>query len=204
MARGGLLTAVALVALIGMAVGAALLANGQAHAANASVSTGSPTDRFAPNISNISVGDTVTFTWAAGTHVVDLKDVSPDLQIDSSHTSGTTTAFTTPGTYYYYCSIHATEDQATEAHVQANDAMVGKIVVTAASAGSTATPAPGNTPAASATSGAGRTPTTAPAAPSTGSGVAASTSPNIIAIALIAGSALLLAGTGVATVRRRR
>jgi LPXTG-motif cell wall-anchored protein len=34
--------------------------------------------------------------------------------------------------------------------------------------------------------------------------VTASTSPNIIAIALIAGSALLLAGTGVATVRRRR
>src|SRR5439155_25973082 len=118
--------------------------------------TGSPTNRFTPNIVNINPGDTVTFTLSSGTHVVDLKDVSPDLPIDAGHTSGTTKAFTTAGTFYFYCSIHASEALATEAHVQANDAMVGKIVVSG-SAGATAT-----TPAATTAAA-----TTAPATPTT-------------------------------------
>ncbi len=110
-----------------------------ADAASPSVVTGSPSLRFTPNVVNITTGDTVTFTLGAGTHIVDLKDVSPDLPIDAAHTSGTTNVFSTAGTYYYYCSIHASVDLATEGHVQANDAMVGKIVVAAAAATPTAT-----------------------------------------------------------------
>src|SRR5205085_2314753 len=51
-----------------------------------------------------------------------------------------------PGTYYFCCAIPADASQATEAHVQANDAMVGKVIVQGQATGSptaTATPAPG-------------------------------------------------------------
>lgn len=166
-----------------LALALALALYGEAHAASATVGVGTPTNRFTPNIANISTGDKVTFTWSAGTHVVDLKDVSPDIQVDSAHTSGVTTAFATPGTYYYYCSVHATADQATEAHVQANDAMVGKIVVTAASTG-------------------GSTATTAPGAPSTGSGTMDGSSTTGMWLAA-AGIGLLAAAGGILALRRR-
>ena len=179
-------------ALVAVALGAAilcgiLLTRDSAHAANVSVTTGSPNNRFSPNVSNINVGDTVTFTWSAGTHIVDLKDVSPDLAVDSGHTSGKTNAFATAGTYYYYCSIHATADQATEAHVAANDVMVGKIVVAAATGGPT-TPAAGATPA--------------PAAPGTGNSAAADGS-DAPAFIFIAGALAALAGLAAFAVSRR-
>ena len=132
--------AVALVALM------ALLPNIGASAATHSVSVGSPTNRFTPNAITIPVGDSVTFTWAAGTHTVVFQGASPDLTINSSNTSGQTNAFTTPGTYYYFCSIHAEASDATEAHVQANDAMVGKIVVSASAGATTPTASTTATP----------------------------------------------------------
>jgi plastocyanin len=130
-----------------VAVTIAFVAFGQhASAATQNVTVGPQgTLRFSPNIVTIHVGDTATFNWASGTHIVDLQDVSPDLPIDSSHVTGVTTAFMTAGTYYYYCSIHADASDATEAHVQANDAMVGKIVVTAATAATPTTPVPTTT-----------------------------------------------------------
>ena len=177
-----------LVASVMLVSSAAMFGHGEARAASANVTVGSPTNRFSSNISNISVGDTVTFAWAAGTHVVDLKDVSPDINIDSTHTAGTTMAFNTPGTYYYYCSIHASEELATEAHVQANDAMVGKIVVTAA--GSSTQP---STSGATATAG----------APATGSGVAGTGGNDLSAFALLGGACLVLAGAAtLAAVRK--
>jgi plastocyanin len=109
-----------------------------AGAAGASVTTGSPTNRFSPNIVNVNIGDNVSFNWSAGIHVVRLRDSSPDLPIDAGHPTGTTNAFTSSGTFYFYCIIHASEALATEAHVQANDAMVGKVVVAGASGSPTA------------------------------------------------------------------
>ncbi|MBI2766887.1 MAG: hypothetical protein HYX53_13380 [Chloroflexi bacterium] len=216
------------------AIGVALAGSGFVHtqgsarAANASVTVGSPANRFAPNISNINVGDTVTFTWASGTHIIDLEGVAPDLTINSGQTTGTTTAFTTPGTYYYYCSIHASESLATEAHVQANDAMVGKIVVTAAAtatattAAATSTPIPPTPTAAAATptapaaatatatatraassATAGASATTAPGAPSTGTGTGTGGADTSRMFAIIAGAVVLVA-TGAWYAARRR
>lgn len=155
------MAAAALLAGVGGTAGAVLLpAALMAHADSATVSVGTPTNRFTPNITTIHVGDTVTFNWSAGFHVVDLEDVSPDLQIDSTHTTGTTQAFNTPGTFFYYCSIHADESEATEAHVEANDAMVGKIVVLAAAT---------STPSATATTPATASATTTPSVTATAS-----------------------------------
>ena len=139
--RSGVLAAIAIaiVALMALMPGF----SSPASAASASVAVGSPTNRFSPNVATVNVGDSVTFNWSAGTHtVVFPSGVSADLSINSSSTTGQTTAFTTPGTYYYYCSIHAEATDATEAHVQANDAMVGKIVVLATGAVATPTTAP--------------------------------------------------------------
>ena len=184
-------------ALVTAAVGGFLLTRDSAQAANATVTVGTPNNRFAPNVANITVGNTVTFTWSAGTHIVDLKDVSPDIASDSTHTTGTTTAFTTAGTYYYYCSIHASADQATEAHVAANDAMVGKIVVTAAAAATptaAATTAPGTTPTA-------RAATPAPAAPGTGNTYGSDS--DVPATVLIAGVLVAIVGLGAYAISRR-
>jgi plastocyanin len=216
--------------VLSMVTAGALLVNrGEARAANSAVTVGSPQNRFSPNVTTIAVGDSVTFNWAAGTHVVDLEDVSPDIPIDSGHTTGTTMAFTSPGTYYYYCSIHASEALATEAHVQANDAMVGKIVVTAAQTTPTASPttpaATATTPPATTTSAPGSTTTataptatatapavtaTAPAAtatltpgaPATGSGYAGASGDEVAAIVLIAGACLVLVGATAFAIRR--
>ena len=187
--RNGLIVVIALAAI----VLAAFALGRPAFAATQSVNTGTPTNRFTPNVITINAGDTVTFNWSAGTHIVDLKDVSPDLPIDSSHTTGVTAPFNTPGTYYFYCSIHATEDQATEAHVQANDAMVGKIVVQAAATSPTSTTAAGTSTATAAPKA-----TTAPGAPSTGTGVASHGSSNDWMIVLAAGlfaAAAIIGGT---------
>jgi plastocyanin len=186
--RNGLIAVIALAAL----ALAAFAFGRPALAATQNVNTGTPTNRFTPNVITINAGDTVTFNWSAGTHIVDLKDVSPDLPIDSSHTTGVTAPFNTPGTYYFYCSIHATEDQATEAHVQANDAMVGKIVVQAAATSPTSTSAAGTTATAAPKT------TAAPGAPSTGTGIASHGSSNDWMIVLAAGlfaAAAIIGGT---------
>jgi plastocyanin len=170
--------------LIVMVLGGMLL-HSSAQAATQNVSVGTPTNRFTPNSSTVNVGDTVTFTWSAGTHMVHVQDVSPELPIDSAHTSGTTTAFMTAGTFYYYCSIHASADLATAAHVQANDAMVGKIVVVASGA-----------------------PKAAPSAPSAGSGSTSysggsSAGPWLRGV-LAAGGVMLIAGASLVLWKRRR
>src|SRR6185437_11213785 len=128
-----------------------------ASAASPAVGVGTPTNRFTPNVVTIPAGGTVTFNWVAGTHTVVLPSgAAPDLTINSANPTGTTTALETPATYYYYCSINAEASDATEAHVEANDAMVGKIIVLAADA----TPPPATTSPTQAS------PTTPPAATS--------------------------------------
>lgn len=167
--RAAVVAATALAAIATTAGGVVMSATQVAHAADGTVSVGTPTDRFTPNITTINVGDTVTFNWSAGFHIVDLEDVSPDIPMDSTHTTGSTQAFNTPGTFFYYCSIHADEAEATEAHVEANDAMVGKIVVLAAATSTpsaTASATPSTTSSPSATASATTSPTsTATATP---------------------------------------
>jgi plastocyanin len=146
--RGALAVIVgAIVALLALMPGL----GAPASAATQAVSVGSPTNRFTPNVVTVPVGDTVTFNWAAGTHTVVAESLSLDLSITSANSTGQTTALNTPGTYYYYCSIHAEASDATEAHVQANDAMVGKIVVVPAGTSPTAQPTTATTPSPSAT-----------------------------------------------------
>lgn len=141
------IVAVAIIALMALALGQ----GSTASAATQDVTVGSPTNRFTPNIVTVEAGDTVSFTWAAGVHTVVAEDLSLDLTITSSNPTGETGALTTPGTYYFYCSIHAESTDATEAHVQANDAMVGKIVVVEAGSATTTPTAEPTTPPATAT-----------------------------------------------------
>jgi len=168
--RMAMVAAATLAAVASTAGGVFMTVAQVAHADSPAVSVGTPTDRFTPNITTIHVGDTVTFNWSAGFHVVDLEDVSPDIPMDSTHTTGTTQAFNTPGTFFYYCSIHADEAEATEAHVEANDAMVGKIVVLAAGTATpsaTASASPSATSSPSATASATSTATASATATST-------------------------------------
>lgn len=136
------IVAVAFVALMALVPGFGT----PASAATQNVTVGAPTNRFSPNVTTVQAGDTVTFTWAAGVHTVVADSLSLDLTITSSSPTGETAPLTTPGTYYFYCSIHAEPTDATEAHVQANDAMVGKIVVVAAGSATTTPTAAPTTP----------------------------------------------------------
>jgi plastocyanin len=198
----------AAIGAIALAAGAFLLSGAAAGAASPAVLVGSPANRFSPNVVNINVGDTVTFNWSSGPHIVDLEDVSPDLTIDSTHTTGTTNAFMTAGTYYYYCSIHSTADKATEAHVQANDSMVGKIVVSAAgtaTATATTPAATATTPAATATTPAATASATvvAPKPPTTGTGTSDDSTWPLLLVATGIALVTVSVGGGWLAVRKR-
>ena len=135
-----------------------LLVAGRASAANAAVSAAGSgaAARFNPNTVTVASGDTVNFDWVSGTHTATAVNGAFDFQVTSGSPTNTWTAGA-PGTYYFYCAVHATAAEATEAHVQANDAMVGKVVVTAAASG-TPTPTPTATAAPSATATPAATP----------------------------------------------
>ena len=141
-------------ALIACAVlaGAMAMKPDTAHAANATIGAGSGPTRFTSNTQTINVGDTVTFVWtssgASGHDATATSGGFPKLTLTQANPNGAWTA-TAPGTYYFYCSLHAPAANATEEHVVANDAMVGKIVVVASGA-----PAPKPGPALAAPAGA--------------------------------------------------
>ncbi|MFN0146584.1 MAG: hypothetical protein ACKVT1_08745 [Dehalococcoidia bacterium] len=102
----------------------------RAAAAPGVVAVGDTSNRFTPNSIPVLIGERVTFNWSSGEHRIAFVNVaSIDLPIDSATRTGTTIAFVQRGSYFYYCTIHATADLATAAHVQANDAMVGRVVV---------------------------------------------------------------------------
>jgi plastocyanin len=133
-----------------------------ARAANASVGAGNSAGDtvFVPNVVTVSAGDSVTFNWVNGIH--DTRNAATD-QIYlplSTGTNSQTTTFATAGTYYFYCSIHAKAADATDANIAAGTKMVGKIIVTAASAPASTTPA---TP----TAATATPPTATPATPTT-------------------------------------
>ena len=215
----GLVLWLAIAAVLG--TGFLMRADGT-RAANAGV-TALATLRFSPNAVSIGTGDSVTFTLGGGGHVVDLQDVFPDIPLDATHASGSAGPFAMSGTYYYYCSIHANASLATEAHVQANDAMVGKIVVTgAASPTATATTAvptaaattavptstvpatPKPTTVVPPTTAAPTTTAVAPAPPKTGTGLASADGigwPLALMLGLV--SAVVLGASGLLLSRRR-
>ncbi|MCC6381452.1 MAG: CHRD domain-containing protein [Dehalococcoidia bacterium] len=162
-AGGALLLLVALLAGV-------LIVGGSARAAGATINAeggGSTTPHFNPNVASVNVGDTVTFQWVSGTHTAEV--LSPDrssevfdTDLTSTHASGAWTP-TTAGTYYFYCSVHAADELATEAHVVAGDAMVGKVVVSAATTTATTTTGTSTTTTTTSTTTATATPTTATA-----------------------------------------
>lgn len=132
--RGWRLLAVAICAMSIGAVGPQPLT---ADAANATIGAGSSPNRFSPNTQTVNVGDTVTFVWtssgASGHNAVAANGEFPTVTMTQAQPNASWKA-STPGTYYFYCSIHTSAANATEAHVVANDAMVGKIVVVASGA----------------------------------------------------------------------
>ncbi|TAK76420.1 MAG: hypothetical protein EPO16_07175 [Dehalococcoidia bacterium] len=186
--------------LIGLTVAAVLLGAvglrpGVVHAADATIGAGSNPNRFAPNTQTVNVGDKVTFVWtssgASGHDATATSGGFPKLTLTQATPNGTWT-MTTPGTYYFYCSIHSPATNATEDHVKANDAMVGKIVVVASGA-----PAPAPGPALA-------VPAAAPAPAKTGSaGLVGRPGDMGIAIALGALALLSIAAARFVTRRER-
>lgn len=61
---------------------------------------------FTPADVAITVGDSVAFTWASGTHTVTARDGSFDSGPLSSGATFTA-AFATAGTFEYFCNFHA-------------------------------------------------------------------------------------------------
>lgn len=188
--------------LVGVAVatvllGAVGLRPGVAHAADATIGAGNNPNRFTPNTQTVNVGDKVTFVWtgsgASGHDAIATSGGFPKLTLTQAAPNATWT-MTTPGTYYFYCSIHSPATNATEDHVKANDAMVGKIVVVASGA-----PAPALGPALAVPAAA---PAAAPA--KTGSaGLAGHADDTGVAMALGALALLGVAGARFATRRER-
>jgi plastocyanin len=126
--RTALWAAVGAVALLtGFAAGI----GGVARAGGVTIEDGSTdgSNTFTPNVVTISVGDSVTFTWVDGAH--DARDAQSGaiyLPLSTGPNSKTTT-FGTPGTYYFFCSIHAKATDATDANIASNTRQVGKIIV---------------------------------------------------------------------------
>ena len=186
--------------LVALAVCTALLGSvglrpETAHAANATIGAGSGPVRFTPNMQTVNVGDTVTFVWtssgASGHDATATSGGFPKLVLTQAAPNAEW-KMTTPGTYYFYCSLHAPAANATEEHVVANDAMVGKIVVVASGA-----PAPNPGPARA-------VPAAAAAPAKTGSaGLAGGVDSTGVAMALGALAFLAVAGARFATRRAR-
>ena len=143
------------------------------HAADAAVTVGQGGDRFTPNQVSIQAGEKVNWTWASGGHNVQVDAASDRFDSGYKSSGGTYShAFSTPGTYEFYCSPHR------------GDGMRGTVTVTAApappppppgSGGSTTKP-PGTGPGTgtgAGTSAGGSSGTTSPASAASTSDVTA-------------------------------
>jgi plastocyanin len=208
-----------LAAVAGLALAVLVATNGvgTAQAASASVNVGDGGLRYTPNHVAVNAGETVTWTWVGGFHDV--------VSNNGAFTSGApqrasgqtfTNTFTTPGTFWYYCSVHAKVEDANEQGLGAGK-MVGSVTVLPGQPGAagqqtqaTATPTATRTATATATATAAATPaatpatTATPSAPKTGSaGLASSTSGAAgMAVLWTAVAAAMLIG-GRAVSRRR-
>lgn len=121
-------------------------------------------NQFGPDTITVSAGDTVHWQWSSGTHNVASYDEStpgtPDWGTSIVFFNGVGKTFdhtfTTPGTYFYYCSLHAARSDADPASPDFTK-MAGRVVVQ-----SPATSTPTNTAAATNTAPAGSTDTPTP------------------------------------------
>jgi plastocyanin len=110
-----------------------------ARAANQTVEAGGVLDTFAPKTITVNVGDTVTWHNAGGGHDVKFpgEAAMPALPADPAtfNAAGVSKTFDQPGTFRYYCTAHATDE---------NDpvGMTGTVVVV----GSGPSPTPSPTP----------------------------------------------------------
>lgn len=180
--RMPLVMVLAAVAGVALAVLVATNGVGTAQAANASVNVGDGGLRYTPNHVAVSVGESVTWNWVGGFHDVQSNNgafTSGAPQRASGQTF--TNTFTTPGTFWYYCSVHAKVEDANEQGLGAGK-MVGSVTVLPQQPGAagqqtqpTATATATRTATATATATAAATPTATaattatPSAPKTGS-----------------------------------
>ncbi len=138
--KRGLLSGVAALLTVVMALGALASGGQQANAATVTVQA-VITNSFVPNVTTINAGDTVNFVNAGGVHTATSVQAGLfDVSLLAAGSSGSK-VFDAPGTYYYFCAVHSDAGAATEANVVANSAMVGKIVVQGEAPAATATTA---------------------------------------------------------------
>ena len=189
--------------ILALAFAGLALASHGAASADTSIETGNyyfctSADQGQVCETDITAGDTVTWSVEAGTH--DISQCA-DATFPSSCTAGFDSGskgsgstysqtFNTAGTIYYHCEFHPTE-------------MKGKIVVAAAAAAATATttPSPSAAPTAAATSTA--TPTSA-ALPKTGGTTGDGGSSAWVYAVLALGIGLLSGSAATLAVARKR
>ena len=86
-----------------------LIASGYSYAAVFNVTVAN--FAFTPNSLNVSVGDTIVWTWVSGNHTSTSLSVPPGAMPWDTAISQTSPGFgyvvTTAGTYDYHCRIHA-------------------------------------------------------------------------------------------------
>ncbi len=119
-------------ALIAVLAGAGLLGGSVANAATTTVNVGAAggAQVFVSNDITITTNDTVHFLWADGFHNATYASgpgsawASPNLSASGQFFDH---QFTTSGTYWYYCSIHAGAGDATPGNLSTK--MVGRITV---------------------------------------------------------------------------
>lgn len=190
---------------------------GSAHAANANVNVGDGGLQYTPNHVAITVGESVTWTWVGGFHDVQSNNFAFSSGAPQRASGQTfTNTFTTPGTFWYYCSVHAKAEDAND-QGQGAGKMVGSITVlpgkpgavnqqTTATPTATATRTATATATASATASATATATaaTTPSAPKTGSAGLASTSGAAgMAVLWVAVASVMLLGARIVSRRSR-
>ncbi|HET8943601.1 MAG TPA: plastocyanin/azurin family copper-binding protein [Dehalococcoidia bacterium] len=132
-------------------------------------------DQYNPASIGISQGDTIRWEWSGGVHDVtayaETAPGTPEWQSSLMTAAGHfyQRQFLSPGTFTYYCSIHAFAQDAAPAVVDQNIAagkMVGKVVV-APPATPTPSPSPAPTPSPSPTADPGTSPPPTPDSSST-------------------------------------
>lgn len=188
-------------AAMGVAMLALVLGGGatSVRAAGAEVNVGDGGLRYTPNHVAVNVGDTVTWTWVGGFHDVQSNNAAfssgaPQRASGQKYTN----TFTTPGTFWYYCSVHAKVEDANEQGLGAGK-MVGSVTVLPKPAG-----APGQaagTPSATASATATATATATPTVSTPAATATATATPAVTPVAPKTGSAGLVStgnGTGIA------
>lgn len=166
--RGRTFAALMAAGVLAMVVlGLVMTSSQPAGAATAEVGVGTGGNNFAPTSVNIAVGDTVNWSWTGGFHNV----VAADGSFNSGAPHGTpgdpfAYTFSSAGTFFYYCAVHASAADATDAGI-AGGKMVGKVVVQQSQATATATASATGTATATATGTAAPTRTATATATST-------------------------------------